>query len=155
MFLQSLVIPNGSKCVTIVCRLRLNFSHSLWPFQPLQSIPAEKIMKKPIPDEHMVLKTTFEGLIQKCLAVATDPVSRCDEDNSTACLCFNKVNYGMFNSALICSFHSKLRGSLMMPTNVWRHSMINWESRRWVSGFTWLGFLLREEKEDGEENIGF
>lgn len=43
--------------------------------QPLQSIPAEKIMKKPIPDEHLVLKTTFEGLIQKCLAVATDPVS--------------------------------------------------------------------------------
>lgn len=32
-------------------------------------------MKKPIPDEHVVLKTTFEGLIQKCLAVATDPVS--------------------------------------------------------------------------------
>uniref|UniRef100_A0A4W6CX31 Protein transport protein Sec31A n=1 Tax=Lates calcarifer TaxID=8187 RepID=A0A4W6CX31_LATCA len=60
--------------------------------QPLQSIPAEKIMKKPIPDEHMVLKTTFEGLIQKCLAVATDPVSRCDEDNSTACLCFNKLS---------------------------------------------------------------
>lgn len=43
--------------------------------QPLQSIPAEKIMKKPIPDEHLVLKTTFEGLIQKCLAVAADPVS--------------------------------------------------------------------------------
>lgn len=33
-------------------------------------------MKKPIPDEHLVLKTTFEGLIQKCLAVATDPVSQ-------------------------------------------------------------------------------
>lgn len=33
-------------------------------------------MKKPIPDEHVVLKTTFEGLIQKCLAVATDPVSQ-------------------------------------------------------------------------------
>lgn len=32
-------------------------------------------MKKPIPEEHLVLKSTFEGLIQKCLAVATDPVS--------------------------------------------------------------------------------
>lgn len=41
----------------------------------MQSIPTEKIQKKPIPDEHLVLKTTFEGLIQKCLAVATDPVS--------------------------------------------------------------------------------
>ena len=37
---------------------------------------AEKIMKKPIPDEHLILKTTFEGLIQKCLAAATDPVSQ-------------------------------------------------------------------------------
>lgn len=49
--------------------------------QPLQSIPAEKIMKRPIPEEHLVLKTTFEGLIQKCLAVATDPVSPPARDN--------------------------------------------------------------------------
>lgn len=55
---------------------------SYFTLQPLQSIPAEKIMKKPIPDEHLVLKTTFEGLIQKCLAVATDPVSLCNEINS-------------------------------------------------------------------------
>lgn len=41
----------------------------------MHSIPTEKITKKPIPDEHLVLKTTFEALIQKCLAVATDPVS--------------------------------------------------------------------------------
>lgn len=46
-------------------------------------MPAEKIMKKPIPDEHMVLKTTFEGLIQKCLAVATDPVSSADGYDNT------------------------------------------------------------------------
>lgn len=43
--------------------------------QTLQSIPAEKVMKKPIPEEHLILKSTFEALIQKCLAVATDPVS--------------------------------------------------------------------------------
>lgn len=41
----------------------------------MQSLPTEKITKKPIPDEHLILKTTFEGLIQKCLAAATDPVS--------------------------------------------------------------------------------
>lgn len=45
------------------------------PPKPMQSLPTEKIMKKPIPDEHLILKTTFEGLIQKCLAAATDPVS--------------------------------------------------------------------------------
>lgn len=53
------------------------------PPQPLKAMPAEKIMKKPIPDEHMVLKTTFEGLIQKCLAVATDPVSSADGYDNT------------------------------------------------------------------------
>uniref|UniRef100_A0A671MZK2 Protein transport protein Sec31A n=1 Tax=Sinocyclocheilus anshuiensis TaxID=1608454 RepID=A0A671MZK2_9TELE len=44
--------------------------------KPLQSIPSEKITKKPIPEEHMVLKTTFEGLIQKCLAAASDPQTK-------------------------------------------------------------------------------
>ncbi|KAJ0057468.1 hypothetical protein NL108_009184, partial [Boleophthalmus pectinirostris] len=44
--------------------------------QPPRSMPAEKITKKPIPDEHFVLKTTFEGLIQKCLIVATDPQTK-------------------------------------------------------------------------------
>uniref|UniRef100_A0A8C6T6Z4 Protein transport protein Sec31A n=1 Tax=Neogobius melanostomus TaxID=47308 RepID=A0A8C6T6Z4_9GOBI len=44
--------------------------------QPLQSMPAQKITKKPIPNEHLVLKTTFEGLIQKCLAVANDPQTK-------------------------------------------------------------------------------
>lgn len=62
------------------------------PFQPMQSVPTEKILKKPIPDEHLVLKTTFEGLIQKCLAVATDPVSLSDGDNSSVYLYVNRVN---------------------------------------------------------------
>lgn len=57
----------------------------------MQSIPTEKILKKPIPNEHMVLKTTFEGLIQKCLAVATDPVSLSDSDNHPVYLYINRV----------------------------------------------------------------
>lgn len=52
--------------------------------QPLQSIPTEKITKKPIPEEHVVLKTTFEGLIQKCLAAASDPVCLQWNDNNKA-----------------------------------------------------------------------
>lgn len=47
-------------------------------------------MKKPIPDEHLVLKTTFEGLIQKCLAVATDPVSPSDGDDNSVHLYLTK-----------------------------------------------------------------
>uniref|UniRef100_A0A8C3FLT5 Protein transport protein Sec31A n=1 Tax=Chrysemys picta bellii TaxID=8478 RepID=A0A8C3FLT5_CHRPI len=45
--------------------------------QHVQSLPAEKITKKPIPDEHLILKTTFEALIQRCLSSATDPVGLC------------------------------------------------------------------------------
>ncbi|XP_065733453.1 protein transport protein Sec31A isoform X18 [Phocoena phocoena] len=43
--------------------------------QHVQSLPTEKITKKPIPDEHLILKTTFEDLIQRCLSSATDPLS--------------------------------------------------------------------------------
>ncbi|KAK2490086.1 hypothetical protein MC885_016875, partial [Smutsia gigantea] len=41
--------------------------------QHVQSLPTEKITKKPIPDEHLILKNTFEDLIQRCLSSATDP----------------------------------------------------------------------------------
>ncbi|NP_001387148.1 protein transport protein Sec31A isoform 29 [Homo sapiens] len=44
-------------------------------FQHVQSLPTKKITKKPIPDEHLILKTTFEDLIQRCLSSATDPLS--------------------------------------------------------------------------------
>uniref|UniRef100_A0A8C3FL61 Protein transport protein Sec31A n=1 Tax=Chrysemys picta bellii TaxID=8478 RepID=A0A8C3FL61_CHRPI len=44
--------------------------------QHVQSLPAEKITKKPIPDEHLILKTTFEALIQRCLSSATDPQTK-------------------------------------------------------------------------------
>uniref|UniRef100_A0AAY4AQZ0 Protein transport protein Sec31A n=1 Tax=Denticeps clupeoides TaxID=299321 RepID=A0AAY4AQZ0_9TELE len=48
---------------------------NLFPtLQPLQSIPTEKITKKPIPEEHLILKTTFEGLIQKCLAALSPAI---------------------------------------------------------------------------------
>uniref|UniRef100_A0A670ZSV3 Protein transport protein Sec31A n=1 Tax=Pseudonaja textilis TaxID=8673 RepID=A0A670ZSV3_PSETE len=42
--------------------------------QHMQSLPTEKITKKPIPEEHLILKSTFEALIQRCLSSATDPV---------------------------------------------------------------------------------
>ncbi|XP_070613047.1 protein transport protein Sec31A isoform X1 [Erythrolamprus reginae] len=44
--------------------------------QHMQSLPTEKITKKPIPEEHLILKTTFEALIQRCLSSATDPQTK-------------------------------------------------------------------------------
>lgn len=39
-------------------------------------LPVERVEKKEVPPEHQALKTTFEGLVQRCSAVATDPKTR-------------------------------------------------------------------------------
>ncbi|TMS07976.1 Protein transport protein Sec31A [Larimichthys crocea] len=79
--------------------------------QPLQSIPAEKITKKPIPDEHLVLKTTFEGLIQKCLAVATDPQTKrkLDEANKRLEALYDKLREQTLSPAIIGGLHNIAR----------------------------------------------
>ncbi|MGH0183912.1 UNVERIFIED_CONTAM: hypothetical protein FKN15_013395 [Acipenser sinensis] len=43
--------------------------------QTLHQLPAEKIEKKEIPQEHLVLKTTFDGLLKSCLLAAGDPLT--------------------------------------------------------------------------------
>ncbi|KAK2818649.1 hypothetical protein Q5P01_024210 [Channa striata] len=79
--------------------------------QPLHSIPAEKILKKPIPDEHVVLKTTFEGLIQKCLAVATDPQTKrkLDEANKRLEALYDKLREQTLSPAIIGGLHNIAR----------------------------------------------
>uniref|UniRef100_A0A4W3I3D7 Protein transport protein Sec31A n=1 Tax=Callorhinchus milii TaxID=7868 RepID=A0A4W3I3D7_CALMI len=44
--------------------------------QPLQQLPTEKIVKKQIPEEHMVLKMTLDRLVQRCLLSASDPQTK-------------------------------------------------------------------------------
>ncbi|NXA18974.1 SC31B protein, partial [Ibidorhyncha struthersii] len=39
-------------------------------------LPVERVEKKEVPPEHQTLKATFEGLVQRCSAVATDPKTR-------------------------------------------------------------------------------
>ncbi|AWP00653.1 putative protein transport protein Sec31A [Scophthalmus maximus] len=79
--------------------------------QPLQSIPAEKITKKPIPDEHMVLKNTFEGLIQKCLAVATDPQTKrkLDDANKRLEALYDKLREQTLSPAIVGGLHNIAR----------------------------------------------
>ncbi|XP_068609478.1 protein transport protein Sec31A [Brachionichthys hirsutus] len=79
--------------------------------QPLRSIPTEKITKKPIPDEHLVLKTTFEGLIQKCLAVATDPQTKrkLDEANKRLEALYDKLREQTLSPAIVGGLHSMAR----------------------------------------------
>nr|XP_021525302.1 protein transport protein Sec31A isoform X8 [Aotus nancymaae] len=70
-------------------------------FQHVQSLPTEKITKKPIPDEHLILKTTFEDLIQRCLSSATDPQTRRKLDDASKRLEF---------------LYDKLREQTLSPT---------------------------------------
>uniref|UniRef100_A0A3Q3L111 Protein transport protein Sec31A n=1 Tax=Mastacembelus armatus TaxID=205130 RepID=A0A3Q3L111_9TELE len=75
------------------------------------SIPAEKITKKPIPDEHLVLKTTFEGLIQKCLAVATDPQTKRKLDDAFKRLeaLYDKLREQTLSPAIVGGLHNIAR----------------------------------------------
>ncbi|XP_047425774.1 protein transport protein Sec31A isoform X7 [Mugil cephalus] len=79
--------------------------------QPLQSIPAEKILKKPIPDEHLVLKTTFEGLIQKCLSVAIDPQTKrkLDDANKRLEALYDKLREQTLSPAIVGGLHNIAR----------------------------------------------
>ncbi|XP_061822315.1 protein transport protein Sec31A isoform X6 [Nerophis lumbriciformis] len=83
----------------------------LTPPRPPQTLPAEKILKKPIPDEHLVLKTTFEGLIQKCLAVATDPQTRrkLDDANKRLEALYDKLREQSLSPAIVGGLHDMAR----------------------------------------------
>lgn len=50
-------------------------SFSCFSLCQYHQLPVERVEKKEVPPEHQALKTTFEGLVQRCSAVATDPVS--------------------------------------------------------------------------------
>ncbi|KTG06440.1 hypothetical protein cypCar_00040462, partial [Cyprinus carpio] len=47
--------------------------------QSLQQLPAEHVGQKEIPAEHMILKTTFSSLVQRCQLAAADPVQICPQ----------------------------------------------------------------------------
>uniref|UniRef100_A0A665WXM5 Protein transport protein Sec31A n=1 Tax=Echeneis naucrates TaxID=173247 RepID=A0A665WXM5_ECHNA len=80
------------------------------PTGELIQVP-DKVMKKPIPDEHVVLKTTFEGLIQKCLAVATDPQTKrkLDDANKRLEALYDKLREQALSPAIVGGLHNIAR----------------------------------------------
>uniref|UniRef100_A0A8C7X9S8 Protein transport protein Sec31A n=1 Tax=Oryzias sinensis TaxID=183150 RepID=A0A8C7X9S8_9TELE len=44
--------------------------------QLLQQLPAERVEQKEIPSEHVILKTTFDSLVQRCQLAAGDPQTK-------------------------------------------------------------------------------
>ncbi|XP_077789903.1 protein transport protein Sec31A isoform X12 [Podarcis muralis] len=79
--------------------------------QHVQSLPTEKIMKKPIPEEHLILKNTFEALIQRCLSSATDPQTKrkLDDANKRLEFLYDKLRDQTLSPTIINGLHNIAR----------------------------------------------
>ncbi|XP_040273994.1 protein transport protein Sec31A isoform X2 [Bufo bufo] len=79
--------------------------------QAIHSLPAEKITKNPIPEEHLILKTTFEALIQRCLSSAIDPQTKrkLDDANKRLESLYDKLREQTLSPAIIAGLHSIAR----------------------------------------------
>ncbi|KAG9267521.1 protein transport protein Sec31A-like isoform X2 [Astyanax mexicanus] len=51
--------------------------------QVLQQLPADRVEQKEIPAEHVILKTTFDSLVQRCQLAATDPQTKRKLDDAS------------------------------------------------------------------------
>uniref|UniRef100_A0A8C9XQ92 Protein transport protein Sec31A n=1 Tax=Sander lucioperca TaxID=283035 RepID=A0A8C9XQ92_SANLU len=56
--------------------------------QLLQQLPAERVEQKEIPAEHMVLKSTFDSLVQRCQLAAGDPQTKRKLDDAVKRLAY-------------------------------------------------------------------
>ncbi|KAM6076157.1 protein transport protein Sec31A isoform 5-T6 [Chlamydotis macqueenii] len=76
--------------------------------QHVQALPTEKITKKPIPEEHLILKTTFEALIQRCLLSASDPQTKrkLDDANKRLEFLYDKLREQTLSPTIICGLHN-------------------------------------------------
>ncbi|XP_074445289.1 protein transport protein Sec31A isoform X3 [Larus michahellis] len=76
--------------------------------QHVQALPTEKITKKPIPEEHLILKTTFEALIQRCLLSASDPQTKrkLDDANKRLELLYDKLREQTLSPTIISGLHN-------------------------------------------------
>ncbi|NXT54864.1 SC31A protein, partial [Pluvianellus socialis] len=76
--------------------------------QHVQALPTEKITKKPIPEEHLILKTTFEALIQRCLLSASDPQTKrkLDDTNKRLEFLYDKLREQTLSPTIISGLHN-------------------------------------------------
>ncbi|XP_067894332.1 protein transport protein Sec31A isoform X8 [Heterodontus francisci] len=79
--------------------------------QPVQPITTEKVVKKPIPEEHAILKITFEGLIQRCMTAATDPQTKrkLDDANKRLESLYDKLREQVLSPAIVGGLHNIAR----------------------------------------------
>ncbi|XP_072480081.1 protein transport protein Sec31A isoform X12 [Notamacropus eugenii] len=99
--------------------------------QHVQSLPTEKITKKPIPAEHLVLKTAFEELIQRCLASATDPQTKrkLDDANKRLEFLYDKLREQTLSPTILNGLHNIARSietrNYMEGLNIHTHVVSN------------------------------
>ncbi|NXF49458.1 SC31A protein, partial [Oceanites oceanicus] len=76
--------------------------------QHVQALPTEKIIKKPIPEEHLILKTTFEALIQRCLLSASDPQTKrkLDDANKRLEFLYDKLREQTLSPTIVSGLHN-------------------------------------------------
>ncbi|XP_068255196.1 protein transport protein Sec31B isoform X1 [Nyctibius grandis] len=70
-------------------------------------LPVERVERKEVPPEHQALKTTFEGLVQRCSAVATDPKTRRKLEDALQrleCL-YEKLREQVLSPAILMGLH--------------------------------------------------
>ncbi|KAM9329298.1 protein transport protein Sec31A [Gastrophryne carolinensis] len=79
--------------------------------QSLHNLPTEKITKNPIPEEHLVLKSTFDALIQRCLSSAVDPQTKRKLDDAKKRLesLYDKLREQTLSPAIITGLHNIAR----------------------------------------------
>ncbi|NWZ57511.1 SC31B protein, partial [Haliaeetus albicilla] len=74
-------------------------------------LPVERVERKEVPPEHQALKVTFEGLVQRCSAVATDPKTRRKLEDALQrleCL-YEKLREQALSPAILMGLHEIAR----------------------------------------------
>ncbi|NXP33275.1 SC31B protein, partial [Leiothrix lutea] len=74
-------------------------------------LPGESVERKELPPEHQALKASFEGLVQRCSAVATDPKTRRKLEDALQrleCL-YDKLREQALSPAILMGLHEIAR----------------------------------------------
>nr|XP_023663915.1 protein transport protein Sec31A-like isoform X2 [Paramormyrops kingsleyae] len=79
--------------------------------QLLQQLPAERVEQREIPTEHMVLKTTFDGLVQRCQMAAADPQTKRKLDDASKRLeyLYDKLREHTLSPSILAGLHELSR----------------------------------------------
>ncbi|XP_038613867.1 protein transport protein Sec31B isoform X2 [Tachyglossus aculeatus] len=73
-------------------------------------LPPERVERKELPPEHLPLKTTFEGLVQRCSLVAADPTKRKLEEASQRLEClYEKLREQALSPHILAGLHEIAR----------------------------------------------